>query len=160
MLGHTIDRCFKIIGYPQGFKRRVGNQGNKGNTGNSNFNNGKSNASSSTTVLPFTAERISKLLSLVNEKDKTASKPSVSNMGGKSLNTENNFVFNNVYSSYVNCSSVVNHEFSYNWVIVFGANQHMVMIDNDMYDCVDVSKCDLKVSHPNGTSAKVTEIET
>ncbi|KAJ0507691.1 putative transcription factor interactor and regulator CCHC(Zn) family [Helianthus annuus] len=27
LIGHTVDRCFEIIGYPLGFKKRVGNQG-------------------------------------------------------------------------------------------------------------------------------------
>nr|GEX43374.1 hypothetical protein [Tanacetum cinerariifolium] len=34
--GHTIDRCFKLIGYPSGFKKRPGNGQSTGNTAANN----------------------------------------------------------------------------------------------------------------------------
>ncbi|KAF5812881.1 putative RNA-directed DNA polymerase [Helianthus annuus] len=39
-----------------------------------------------------------------------------------------------------------------------GANQHMIKSDKDMFNCVDVSECGLKVGHPNGTSVNVLKI--
>ncbi|KAM0069454.1 putative transcription factor interactor and regulator CCHC(Zn) family [Helianthus debilis subsp. tardiflorus] len=73
MIGHTIDRCFEIVGYPPGFKRRGNsNQANKTNpsiNNNSKSNNvGGSSVSTGSSLLPFTSEQISKLLSLVGEK--------------------------------------------------------------------------------------------
>ncbi|GJR68309.1 hypothetical protein Tco_0014374 [Tanacetum coccineum] len=61
--GHTMDRCFKLIGYPSDFGKR----NNSSNT-NQNFNrrfisNNNSAGSSST----FSDEQISKLLSLIKE---------------------------------------------------------------------------------------------
>ncbi|KAJ0484991.1 putative RNA-directed DNA polymerase [Helianthus annuus] len=72
MLGHTVDRCFEIIGYPPGFKRRANNnnQSNKVNMANGNKTNSVNGMSSSvgSSGLPFTSEQIAKLLSLVGEK--------------------------------------------------------------------------------------------
>ncbi|KAM0071898.1 putative RNA-directed DNA polymerase [Helianthus debilis subsp. tardiflorus] len=73
MLGHTVDRCFEIIGYPPGFKRKPNNnnQTNKANMANSNKANSVTSMSSSVgnSGLPFTPEQIAKLLSLVGEKN-------------------------------------------------------------------------------------------
>ncbi|KAJ0463519.1 putative RNA-directed DNA polymerase [Helianthus annuus] len=72
MLGHTVDRCFEIIGYPPRFKRRANNnnQSNKVNMANGNKTNSVNGMSSSvgSSGLPFTSEQIAKLLSLVGEK--------------------------------------------------------------------------------------------
>ncbi|KAJ0958333.1 putative transcription factor interactor and regulator CCHC(Zn) family [Helianthus annuus] len=150
MIGHTVDRCFELIGYPPGMKRRSGGQfGKKDN--NTSFNN-KSNATvgASSSSLPFTPEQISRLLSLVS--DKSGGDQSKSNMGGESSS------MHCVVNSYVSCSSVASLEHEYNWIVDSGANQHMIKTDKDMFNCVDVSECGLKVSHPNGTSVKVLKI--
>ncbi|XP_035843015.1 uncharacterized protein LOC118489303 [Helianthus annuus] len=63
MLGHTIERCFEIIGYPPGFKKKPNNVSGKGKS-----NAAVSSSSSQSSGLPFTAEQIAKLLSLVGEK--------------------------------------------------------------------------------------------
>ncbi|GKA08947.1 ribonuclease H-like domain-containing protein [Tanacetum coccineum] len=65
MKGHTIDRCFEIIGYPNGFKR---NQNGK------SFSNNKGNSSNNVDVqknsygMPFTSDQIAKLMSLIGDK--------------------------------------------------------------------------------------------
>ncbi|KAJ0596006.1 putative RNA-directed DNA polymerase [Helianthus annuus] len=121
MIGHTVDRCFEIIGYPPGMKRRgngsVG-RNNSNNTNKSSMSTGPS--SSATSALPFTPEQIAKLISLVGEKSEGDHERS--NMGDS------------------------------------GANQHMIKSDKDMFNCVDVSECGLKVGHPNGTSVNVLKI--
>ncbi|KAJ0431210.1 putative transcription factor interactor and regulator CCHC(Zn) family [Helianthus annuus] len=68
MVGHTIDRCFELIGYPPGFRKRSNNM--SGKTGGSNKSNAVigSSASVSTSGLPFTPEQVAKLLSLVGDK--------------------------------------------------------------------------------------------
>ncbi|MFS8013529.1 putative RNA-directed DNA polymerase [Helianthus anomalus] len=77
-LGHTNDRCYELVGYPSGFKKKPGGQVGK------NFSNNKSNTSfvSVPSVSPFTPEQVAKLLSLVGEKTSTDSQGS--NMGGES----------------------------------------------------------------------------
>ncbi|KAJ0720009.1 putative RNA-directed DNA polymerase [Helianthus annuus] len=144
MLGHTIDRCYELVGYPPGFKKRVGQVGKNVSS------NSKSNLSSGSPVSPFSSEQIAKLLSLLSEK--SGSDPQSSNMGGKS-----NCVYD-VNGGFICCSSSINFGFDYNWIVDSGANQHMVNTDKDMFNSIDVSEFDLKVCHPNGTSAKVSKI--
>ncbi|KAJ0855244.1 putative transcription factor interactor and regulator CCHC(Zn) family [Helianthus annuus] len=75
-IGHTTDRCYELVGYPSGFKKKPGGQSGK------KFSNNKSNVSSisAPSVSPFTPEQVAKLLSLVGEKTSTDSQGS--NMGG------------------------------------------------------------------------------
>ncbi|KAJ0875397.1 putative RNA-directed DNA polymerase [Helianthus annuus] len=68
MIGHIIDRCFEIIGYPPGFKKKSNNMSGKTVTTNKSNAAVGSSASASTSSLPFTSEQIAKLLSLVGEK--------------------------------------------------------------------------------------------
>ncbi|KAJ0495203.1 putative RNA-directed DNA polymerase [Helianthus annuus] len=107
-IGHTVDRCFELVGYPTGFKKKPGGQSGR------NFSNSRSNVSSVQSVSPFSPEQVAKLLSLVGEKP------------------------------VLNLNLLI-------W-------EHMVKIDKDMFDCIDVSEYDLTVSHPNGTKAKVSKI--
>ncbi|GJY83669.1 ribonuclease H-like domain-containing protein [Tanacetum coccineum] len=65
--GHTIDRCFKLIGYPSDFGKK-----NNANPNNQNFNkrfinNNNSIGSSSTSTPTFSDEHISTLISLIKE---------------------------------------------------------------------------------------------
>ncbi|KAJ0818040.1 putative RNA-directed DNA polymerase [Helianthus annuus] len=73
-IGHTVDRCFEVIGYPQGFKKKPVNQSGK------NVSNPKSNASSVPSGSPFSPEQVAKILSLLGEKSSTESQSS--NIGG------------------------------------------------------------------------------
>ncbi|KAJ0927807.1 hypothetical protein HanRHA438_Chr04g0187071 [Helianthus annuus] len=63
-IGHTVDRCYELVGYPSGLKKKPGGQGGKF------FSNTRSNVSSVPSVSPFSPEQVAKLLSLVNEKNK------------------------------------------------------------------------------------------
>ncbi|KAJ0679937.1 putative transcription factor interactor and regulator CCHC(Zn) family [Helianthus annuus] len=143
-IGHTVDKCFELVGYPSGFKKKPGGQVGK------NLSNSRSNVSSVQSVSPFSPEQVAKLLSLVGEKTSTESQSS--NMGG-----ESSCVFSSL-GKIVYCSSLINFGFDYNWICDSGANQHMVKTDKDIFNCIDVSEYDLTVSHPNGTKAKVSKI--
>ncbi|KAF5822598.1 putative RNA-directed DNA polymerase [Helianthus annuus] len=147
MIGHTVDRCFEIIGYPPGMKKR-GNMSFGKNNGNNTSRSGMSSGPSSSAVsaLPFTPEQIAKLMSLVGEKPDGDQEKS--NMGGMSA----------CMSGFLSCSSSVCFSHEYNWVVDSGANQHMIKSDKDMFNCIDVSECGLKVGHPNGTSVSVLKI--
>ncbi|KAF5815624.1 putative RNA-directed DNA polymerase [Helianthus annuus] len=152
MIGHTVDRCFEIIGYPPGMRKRNTGQFAKNNNSNSNSNNVGSNKSgvfvnSSSSVgsaMPFTSEQIAKLLDLVSEK--SGGEQLKANMGGELVNMSKSL------GSYMCCSSSSSFETQYNWIVDSGANQHMIRTDKDMFNCVDVSECGLTVGHPNGTS--------
>lgn len=41
------------------------------------------------------------------------------------------------------------------WIVDSGANQHTIASKSSLHDTVGVSKLDLLVSHPDGTSAKI-----
>ncbi|XP_076916032.1 uncharacterized protein LOC143575583 [Bidens hawaiensis] len=83
-IGHTIERCFEIVGYPQISKPRTGkfgNQGTKSFSNNSNGSNfGKANASSNSNNVSLTPDQISRLLGLLG--DKTDEGPQAPNLGG------------------------------------------------------------------------------
>ncbi|KAF5799967.1 putative RNA-directed DNA polymerase [Helianthus annuus] len=143
-IGHTIDRCFELVGYPPSFKKKPGGQTGK------NVSSSRSNVSSVPSGAQFSSEQVAKLLSLLGEKTSTESQSS--NMGG-----ESNFVSSSL-DKFVCCSSLINSGFDHNWICDSGANQHMVKTDKNMFNCVDVSEFDLTVSHPNGTKAKVSKI--
>ncbi|KAJ0675133.1 putative RNA-directed DNA polymerase [Helianthus annuus] len=156
MLGHTIDRCFEIIGYPSGFRRRNNNNTNNNSSNRVNStsvnNNNKSNSSvgksaaSSVSGLPFTSEQITKLLNLVGESSQSESQNS--NIGGECFNVSN----------FVSCSSSNVFNNSYEWIVDSGASQHMVNSDKHLINSVDVSEFNITVSHPNGTKVKVLKI--
>nr|GEW64091.1 ribonuclease H-like domain-containing protein [Tanacetum cinerariifolium] len=89
--GHTIDRYFKLIGYPPGFKRNPNlkpntNGNSKSNSGD--FRKGSSNNSETKTYgnVSFTNEQVMKLMSLLNDKGSFAGQ---SNMAGANLHMTN-----------------------------------------------------------------------
>ncbi|KAK1406225.1 hypothetical protein QVD17_41514 [Tagetes erecta] len=76
-LGHTVDRCFEIVGYPQGNKPRSGqgsnnnqyNQTSKSANTTNPYKSSQSTSSSSNDVLPsLTAEQFTKLMGMLNDK--------------------------------------------------------------------------------------------
>ncbi|GJR58985.1 probable beta-D-xylosidase 6 [Tanacetum coccineum] len=86
--GHTIDRCFKIIGYPPDFGKKGGSgnsttNGNNGQSFNRRFVNNNSVGSSSTSSsTPFSDEQIIKLISMIKENSSNNAKGVHVNMAG------------------------------------------------------------------------------
>uniref|UniRef100_A0A251ULP1 Uncharacterized protein n=1 Tax=Helianthus annuus TaxID=4232 RepID=A0A251ULP1_HELAN len=81
MIGHTVDRCFELIGYPPGMEKRSVGQSGRNNVGNRS-NQSAAPSSSVASALPFTSEQITKLMSLIGEKSE--GEQLKSNMGGES----------------------------------------------------------------------------
>ncbi|KAJ0452540.1 putative RNA-directed DNA polymerase [Helianthus annuus] len=131
MLGHTVDRCFELVGYPPNFRKRTNNTSGKASVNSKSNAAIASSSSESTSGFPFTPEQIAKLLSLVGDKS-----ANVSSTGKESTSV----------------GGIIS------WIVDSGASQHMVNSDKDMFNIVDVSDFDLKVGHPNGTSVKVLKI--
>ncbi|XP_071690716.1 uncharacterized protein [Rutidosis leptorrhynchoides] len=100
MLGHTVDRCFELIGYPPGYIKNPFNQGSP--RFNSNNCATDKNGSSGSSV-QLTSDQIMKLLSLVNEKP-SSNHPDV-NMSGWIIDSGAN---QHMVSSSQNLSNVVN----------------------------------------------------
>ncbi|GJX21457.1 putative RNA-directed DNA polymerase, partial [Tanacetum coccineum] len=136
LTGHTIERCFEIIGYPPRFKK------NPNLKVNGTFNNNKSNNAdlkgkfvetndlkTTAGTLSFTHEHVVKLMNLLNDKSGSIIH---ANMAGVS--------------------------YHFGWIIDSGANQHMTDNIKNMIHVVDVTDLNLTVGHPNGTLAKITHI--
>ncbi|GJS09947.1 integrase, catalytic region, zinc finger, CCHC-type containing protein [Tanacetum coccineum] len=63
-VGHTIDRCFDLIGYPLGYNKNSGLKQNGSKTFNANS---ASTSNENGATLSFTNEQIMKLMNLINE---------------------------------------------------------------------------------------------
>ncbi|KAI3508512.1 hypothetical protein L1887_23520 [Cichorium endivia] len=150
--GHTIERCYKLIGYPEDFKQRFNsnfqnNSNSQNNLGkpfsNNNVNTSNVEPSSSSTTNGnsdqhfLISDQYSKVLQLINESKGGEDVPANANMAG------------------ISCNAVVNTQ---KWVVDSGANQHMIALGHNLSDVIDVSKLNLRVGHPNGSPAKIETI--
>ncbi|GJX52152.1 putative RNA-directed DNA polymerase [Tanacetum coccineum] len=163
MKGHTIDRCFEIIGYPPGFKKNP--NGNFGNNNKRGFSNNNNRGGSSNNVevqtqngpLPFTTDQISKLMSLIGEKENSGVH---ANMAGISFSFFNANVFlNSHFHKFFNANIKVNGvNFNFGWIIDSGANQHITNSTKNMTNVIDISDLNINVGHPNRTIAKINHV--
>nr|GFA06526.1 ribonuclease H-like domain-containing protein [Tanacetum cinerariifolium] len=92
--GHTIDRCFELIGYLPGFKRNPNlkpNTNGNSKSNNGNFRKGSSNNSETKTSsnVSFTNEQVMKLMSLLNDKGSAGQ----SNMAGANQHMTNSIKY-------------------------------------------------------------------
>ncbi|KAJ0843293.1 putative RNA-directed DNA polymerase [Helianthus annuus] len=92
-LGHTVDRCYEIVGYPQNSKSRS-NQSTKSFASNNSVSN-KVESSSASTIPALTPDQVSRLLGLLNER--TGESSQNANVGGqkKDSHTKNTLVTGN-----------------------------------------------------------------
>ncbi|GJT95000.1 retrovirus-related pol polyprotein from transposon TNT 1-94 [Tanacetum coccineum] len=68
--GHTVDKCYKIVGYPKHIKKKWANNTNQRGNNNISSNNSVASSSEGTNGLPqFTPEHIQQLLNMVNSKN-------------------------------------------------------------------------------------------
>ncbi|GJX03223.1 ribonuclease H-like domain-containing protein [Tanacetum coccineum] len=166
LIGHTIERCYEIIGYPAGFKRNpnLTRQGGNSNGNNKGFNGnveapmGASTSSGSTSFdTPFTKDQMMKILSLINEKPSTSANASMAGMKPTFFN--GNAFFNLHFEKFFyaqTCSYMYN--LTMGWIIDSMANQHLTNSTKDMFNVSDISSLNLTLGHPNGTLAKVSAI--
>nr|GEU99562.1 hypothetical protein [Tanacetum cinerariifolium] len=131
LIGHTIERCYELNGYPASFKRNPNLSKQSGFVKKFSGNNVDMSlnalTSSGSMSASFTNEQMVKLLSLINEKP-------AANSG-----------------SYV-------YNVTLGWIIDSGANQHMTTSIKNMFNVVDISSLKLSIGHPNGTMANITAI--
>ncbi|GJR09762.1 putative ribonuclease H-like domain-containing protein [Tanacetum coccineum] len=164
--GHTIDRCFELIGYPPGFKRnpnlKPANSFNNSKSNNVDVRKGSGGTSESKTsgssIVSLTNEQVMKLMSLLNEKSCSTAQ---ANMAGiKSCSFFNCNVFFNQHFYKFFCAKVNMNGVNYHlgWIIDSGANQHITNSTKNMFNVVDVTELKLTVGHPNGTLAQITHV--
>ncbi|XP_071713646.1 uncharacterized protein [Rutidosis leptorrhynchoides] len=161
-IGHTIERCFEVVGYPPNFKRNTNNNNRNYNNFNNFKNTSNNNATSkeastsSSTPLSFSNEHMLKLLSLINDVPAAAPANAMSNMEGTFFNASIKFNtnFNKFFNSNLSQTKVIHK----GWIIDSGANQYMTLSSNGLSNIVDVSGLKLTVGHPNGTQALIKGI--
>ncbi|XP_052626943.1 uncharacterized protein LOC128133515 [Lactuca sativa] len=129
--GHLFERCYKLIGYPKDFKPRI--ESNSGYQRNQN-----------------------KTFS-VNSSSVPSSSPSSSNASG------NGGTYSFTSKQYNKLLILINERPSASEdtsvsANMAGANKHMTSFESLLQDTIDVSKLNLLVNHPNGSSAKIKKI--
>ncbi|KAK1420482.1 hypothetical protein QVD17_22111 [Tagetes erecta] len=147
LTGHTVEKCFELIGYPVGYKKKsnLTRAQVKSNSANAKVD---SSDISSCNPQPFTSDQIAKIISMITQ---NASNSSTCNMTG-SFNTPT--LDNKLYEAF--CSNSNDMENGHHlWIIDSGANQHLVTSDKNIINGVDVSEFNLTVGHPNGTKAMI-----
>lgn len=148
-LGHTIERCYEIVGYPPGWVKRSNNFVNKPVVNHNVVSN------SGSSQLPFSTEQITKLMSLIN--DNSVGGSACSNMAGTFVNF--NTFFNSNFDKFFNSNATkTSPNVNLGWIIDSGATQHMTGSSKGLLNTVDVSDLNMTVSHPNGTLAKIDKI--
>ncbi|KAJ0900510.1 putative RNA-directed DNA polymerase [Helianthus annuus] len=135
-VGHSIDKCFEIIGYPSWMKSK-GSQGRRAVVSNNN------SVDNSEVVNTLTSDQITRLLSLLS--DKSSEGRQSCNVSGCCYTV---FCFN----------TGLNDQNKTGWIVDSGANQHMIKDETNLTNVVNVSEFNIKIKHPNGTSALVTKI--
>ncbi|MFS7918668.1 putative transcription factor interactor and regulator CCHC(Zn) family [Helianthus anomalus] len=145
-IGHTVDKCFEIIGYPSWMKPPRSSQGKKAVASNNS-----TVESSDNSVNTLTSEQITRLLSLLG--DKPSGPPQSCNVSGSGLFCAS------LFSKPVFCFGTESScEQRVGWIVDSGANQHMIKDEKCLTEFIDVSEFKITVKHPNGTDALVTKI--
>ncbi|XP_052624986.1 uncharacterized protein LOC128132448 [Lactuca sativa] len=149
--GHTIERCYKLIGYPKDFKPRneVHIQNKSFSVNSSSFGYNSSATTSSEFVLGsdahyLTSEQYSKFLRLINESSTSDDVSATANMVGTSM--------------FQCCNSFVSPNNSQSWIVDSWANQHMIASESQLRDAIHVSRLNLLVKHLNGSSTPINKI--
>ncbi|GJU89326.1 ribonuclease H-like domain-containing protein [Tanacetum coccineum] len=143
---HTIDRCFKIIGYPADFrKRKVGSNFKGKNVSNNDVGSNSSNE--------FFDEQMTTLISLIKE----------TSINGKGIHANtymnSSTMFNkNIEKFFCSNSSMHSKLVSKGLITDSGANQRITYTDKNLTNVNDASYLKIKVTHPNGTEAFITKI--
>ncbi|GJW71092.1 ribonuclease H-like domain-containing protein [Tanacetum coccineum] len=147
--GHTIDKCFKIIGYPADFrKRKAGLNLKRKNVSNNVVGSSSSNG--------FSNEQMATLISLIKE-NSVNRKGVHSNLAGTYMNSST--AFNKNFEKFF-CSNSSLHSklVSKGLITDSGANQHITYTDKNLINVIDISYLKIKVTRPNGTEAFITRI--
>ncbi|GJR92764.1 ribonuclease H-like domain-containing protein [Tanacetum coccineum] len=147
--GHTIDKCFKIIGYPADFGKRKAGSNLKGkNISNNVVGSNSSNG--------FSDKQMATLISLIKE-NSVNGKGVHSNMAGTYMNSST--VFNKNFEKFFYSNSSLHSKLVSKGLITdSGANQHITYTDKNLIDVIDISYLKIKVTHPNGTEAFIARI--
>ncbi|XP_071729232.1 uncharacterized protein [Rutidosis leptorrhynchoides] len=100
-IGHTIERCFEIVGYLPNFRKNFNNNNNRSQNNYNNFRNTSNNNAASnenninsSSPISFSQEQMLKLLSLINDSSVPAFTSAMSNMERTFFNSSVKFNLN------------------------------------------------------------------
>ncbi|GJX08198.1 putative reverse transcriptase domain-containing protein [Tanacetum coccineum] len=161
MIGHTIKRCYELIGYPLGCKK-VSNPIKQNGFNKQNFHantDAKTNdiqSSASFSSPGFIYKHMKKLLSMV---DDTPSRSVHANIAGKASFFRSNVWFNINFSKlfYANSNLCVK-TITMGWIIDSGVKQHLIVSIVGMFDVVDITNLKITIGHPNGTLVTINHV--
>ncbi|GJV31700.1 putative RNA-directed DNA polymerase [Tanacetum coccineum] len=153
--GHTIERCFDLVGYPPNYKKPNG-QASKGLSQNkiASNNNAVSERPSTSSPVSLTNEQMLRLMNLINDKP---SSPISANMAGTFFNGSVKFN-TNLYKFFRSNNKFKLIKAKIGWIINSGVNQHMTISESLLHNIVDIAHLGLTVGHPNGTHALIQKI--
>ncbi|GKA45218.1 ribonuclease H-like domain-containing protein [Tanacetum coccineum] len=167
--GHTVDRCFDLIGYPAGYVKRNSNSSSRPVTSNNAYVDVQSNvvcsnnATTGNSPVSLSSDQLERLMNLLNENGVSTAN---ANMAGKNLMNIRGTFFNGSVKFNLNFKRFSNGNtyitagnISLGWIVDSRANQHMIASANFLTNVVDVLNMGLTVGHPNGTQALITKIE-
>lgn len=163
-LGHTVDKCYKLIGYPSSYRTKnrfstsTANVVGYGST-DSNYADGlfKPVAPPVMTTppssLPFTTEQCQQLLSLLNNQSAhpKGSTSSATTLAANLVHSHNELGGNCPPPSSFSSSSPI-------WIIDTSASNHMT--NSISLFSSNIRKCQSHVSLPDGKSASISHIGT
>ncbi|GJY58142.1 ribonuclease H-like domain-containing protein [Tanacetum coccineum] len=158
--GHTIERCYELIGYPPGYKK--GSNASKQNGFKPNFNancdtkGGDKQPTACNSPTSFIADQMQKLLNLIND---TTSGNTQANMAGRISFFTGNAWFNVNFSKfYCGNTKFLVKTITLGWIIDSGANQHLTTSTIGIINVVDISNLNITVGHPNGIVATISHV--
>ncbi|GKA18391.1 ribonuclease H-like domain-containing protein [Tanacetum coccineum] len=155
-IGHTIDRCYEIVGFPANFKRASNNNGKQSFNANVDVKCDKQNLGGPSSPSGFTPEQMKKLLNLIND---NGAGNFHANMAGRYSFFNGIVWFNMNFSKFFCTNNKLNVKtISLGWIIDSGANQHLTVSTIGMINVVDVTSLNITVGHPNGTLATISHI--
>ncbi|KAL5579671.1 hypothetical protein UlMin_012113 [Ulmus minor] len=155
-IGHTIDKCYKLHGYPPGFRFKNG-------TTPSNTNRFSSSSSSATSTMPMANQT-----SLMSDKTDDSSDP-VSTVSSLSPSQCQQLIA--MLSTQLTSTTPVNNEQpivsnftgtfpsipSHTWILDTGATHH-VCHDRTLFESFEPNKVTSYVTLPNGQKASIARI--
>lgn len=146
MNGHSIERCFKIHGFPPGFKSKQDRKiaafsQTTGNDQNDDQSDASSSSNPSSIVSPFSAEQYNQLLELL-DKQRISSKDQDATTGHALLAGK---------------VCLMSHS-STNWFLDSGATDHISPYSVDFVELTPVTGNDSSITIPDGTQVRVTHV--
>nr|XP_016481241.1 PREDICTED: uncharacterized protein LOC107802288 [Nicotiana tabacum] len=157
--GHTIDKCYKLIGFPQGFKftkgKRFGIGANVESSTSENSNSPTTSGSNGPVsgIPGLTMEQYSQLLTLPQQSSLVDSNPQPNFVGSANFAGSNLSLpeFNGV-AAYSTCvlTSVARSV----WIVDSGATDHMTSVKELLFDITPL-RVPYLVTIPNGYKVKV-----